>query len=441
MIEQKVKSNNFNPNNNIPHLNPNIEIYPFDVSSKLPKYLVVENSKKRLEISGQLYNILSLIDGKRTKHQIAEEFSSKTGKSCSAADIEKVIQDYLIPQGLIAGENGKNHNKGKSYLYFKIPFFSQELLRPITNILKIFFQPIIFKLCLLLITIEHTFLYTFFDKSDFTIKSLSGFDYFYIYLIFFISTLFHELGHSSACNYFGAKYGPIGFGLYLYFPVFYADVSDAWKLNRKQRIVIDLAGMYFQLLSTIILFVFYFMFKENSFIFSIFALDFIIVMSLNPLLRWDGYWLFSDIAGVPNLRKRARGILKYFVKKIFSRQAVPSPLILQIRTKEKYFLYFYAIVSNLFFIYFGYQILTFAPNLIVNYPKTLRKFGLCIYESVLAYDFNGALNALLIILFPTIILLMISIMIYRFLSTALRQVKRKIFLKKIGKTVSFNSET
>ena len=40
----------------------------------------------------------------------------------------------------------------------------------------------------------------------------------------------------------------MGVGLYLFRPVFYTDLSNAWKLNRKKRIVTDLGGIYFQVI-------------------------------------------------------------------------------------------------------------------------------------------------------------------------------------------------
>ena len=60
------------------------------------------------------------------------------------------------------------------------------------------------------------------------------------------SSFFHELGHASACKYFGVRHGGIGFGLYLNFPVLYTDVTEVWKLKRGERCVVNLAGVYFQ---------------------------------------------------------------------------------------------------------------------------------------------------------------------------------------------------
>lgn len=52
-------------------------------------------------------------------------------------------------------------------------------------------------------------------------------------LVFMLgSSLFHELGHASACKYYGIKHGGIGFGLYLNIPVLYTDVTEVWQLKR-----------------------------------------------------------------------------------------------------------------------------------------------------------------------------------------------------------------
>ena len=72
------------------------------------------------------------------------------------------------------------------------------------------------------------------------------------------SSFFHELGHASACKYFGVRHGGVGFGLYLTFPVLYTDVTEIWKLNRRQRCVVNWAGVYFQSYGLILLLVAFF---------------------------------------------------------------------------------------------------------------------------------------------------------------------------------------
>jgi len=60
-----------------------------------------------------------------------------------------------------------------------------------------------------------------------------------------VSVLFHECGHAAACRYGGARPGVIGAGVYLVWPAFYTNVTDAYQLSRAGRIRTDLGGVYF----------------------------------------------------------------------------------------------------------------------------------------------------------------------------------------------------
>jgi hypothetical protein len=47
-----------------------------------------------------------------------------------------------------------------------------------------------------------------------------------------VATAFHEIGHASACRFSGARPGEMGVGVYLIWPAFYCDVTDAYRLDR-----------------------------------------------------------------------------------------------------------------------------------------------------------------------------------------------------------------
>ena len=60
-----------------------------------------------------------------------------------------------------------------------------------------------------------------------------------------VATAFHEIGHASACRYCGARPGEMGVGVYLIWPAFYCDVTEAYRLDRRGRLRTDLGGVYF----------------------------------------------------------------------------------------------------------------------------------------------------------------------------------------------------
>lgn len=128
------------------------------------------------------------------------------------------------------------------------------------------------------------------------------------YVIYFGIFIAHELGHASATHRFGLLPGDIGFGFYLLFPVFYADVSVAWALDRTRRIIVNLGGIYFQLLlNGLFIGVAYAVPSTSLFISPLIILNSgVMLYSLNPFLRYDGYWIYSDLFNIPNLRKQSK---------------------------------------------------------------------------------------------------------------------------------------
>lgn len=120
-----------------------------------------------------------------------------------------------------------------------------------------------------------------------------------------VIALLHELGHAAACAWYGLAPGEIGFGLYLIFPAFYTDVNQAWKLTPARRAVVDAGGMYFQIILIALAVPLAHGLDDDPRIFAFILFNlYLIFHNLNPLFKMDGYWIFSDLAGLPNLHKR-----------------------------------------------------------------------------------------------------------------------------------------
>jgi len=121
------------------------------------------------------------------------------------------------------------------------------------------------------------------------------------YGLFVLSLAAHELGHATAGHYFCAKPGDIGITFYLIYPAFYSDVTSSWCLSRRQRMVVDLGGCYFQLLfgASLLLVCAWTHWIALKLAFE--AIVYSCLFSMNPVFKCDGYWLLSDLLGVSNL--------------------------------------------------------------------------------------------------------------------------------------------
>jgi putative peptide zinc metalloprotease protein len=129
-----------------------------------------------------------------------------------------------------------------------------------------------------------------------------------------VSSMFHELGHAAACRYGGARPGVIGVGLYLIWPAFYTDVTDSYRLSRAGRVRTDLGGIYFNLIFAVATFAAYAATGWEPLLVLVLFQHFEIVHQFLPVLRLDGYYVVSDLAGVPDLFNRVGPVARSIVR-------------------------------------------------------------------------------------------------------------------------------
>jgi putative peptide zinc metalloprotease protein len=124
------------------------------------------------------------------------------------------------------------------------------------------------------------------------------------------SAAFHECGHAAACRYGGARPGEIGFGLYLVFPAFYTDVTDSYRLGRAGRVRADLGGLHFNVLTVLALAGAHLATGSGVLLLTALLLQVQMLQQLIPVVRFDGYYVLSDLAGVPDLFARVGPVLR-----------------------------------------------------------------------------------------------------------------------------------
>jgi putative peptide zinc metalloprotease protein len=141
-----------------------------------------------------------------------------------------------------------------------------------------------------------------------------------IWLTLIILKVFHEFGHAFACKNYGGHVPEMGAYMILFTPCAYMDASASWGFTRKrERIFVCLAGMYVEVAIAAIA-VFVWAMSDGALVKSVaYNVIFLagavtVFFNINPLMRYDGYYILSDFVEVPNLRQRAQqhvlGILK-----------------------------------------------------------------------------------------------------------------------------------
>ncbi len=138
-----------------------------------------------------------------------------------------------------------------------------------------------------------------------------------LWILFPILKSLHELGHGFAVKAFGGEVHEMGVMLLVFTPVPYVDASSAWGFREKwHRVVVGAAGMIVEVFLASLAF-FVWLNVEPGLV-RLLAYNTMLISGIstllfnaNPLLRFDGYYIFSDFLEIPNLRSRANAYLCY----------------------------------------------------------------------------------------------------------------------------------
>ncbi len=133
--------------------------------------------------------------------------------------------------------------------------------------------------------------------------------------------LFHEFGHAAMTKRFGGEVHTMGIMLLVFTPIPYMDASAAWDFpQRYKRVLVGAAGMIFELFVAAIAF---FIWRASGpgvveqIAYNIMFLASVstVLFNANPLLRFDGYYILSDLVDVPNLHQGATRQARYTLER------------------------------------------------------------------------------------------------------------------------------
>jgi putative peptide zinc metalloprotease protein len=148
--------------------------------------------------------------------------------------------------------------------------------------------------------------------------------------IYVIVKSLHELGHALACKKWGAECHEIGVYFLMFTPCLYCNTTDSWKLSsRVKRALIAAAGIYIELIVATLGGLTWLMTTPESTL-HLLGANTMLICSLstvlvngNPLLRYDGYYVLSDLWGVPNLADQARECLRACISGWLTNRRLP----------------------------------------------------------------------------------------------------------------------
>lgn len=201
-----------------------------------------------------------------------------------------------------------------------------------------------------------------------------------------ITKIFHEFGHAVACRRMGASCFEGGLMLLFFAPCLYCDVSDARIIEKKsKRTVVMLGGVYFELiLATIAILIWAncdaVLVRNFLLNVAIIASVSTILVNLNPLMKFDGYYVFSEAAGIQNLSGKSQAAVRDYFRSLMFK--IPKTKIPKSRI-----ILGYGVASKVYrgFVYVGFFWLAYAISEQLGISAVVVGFGfLCCVAFVAA---------------------------------------------------------
>ena len=195
-----------------------------------------------------------------------------------------------------------------------------------------------------------------------------------LYLGFALIKACHEFGHAISCKRYGQGSGGgevhvMGIMLLVFTPVPYVDASSSWAFQNKwQRAIVGAAGMWVELAIASIAAVVWSTSGNPNIHALAFNMMFVasfstVVFNANQLLRYDGYYILSDLLEIPNLAQRSKDFMYYLVKRyVWGIERARNPAH---TSGEQIWLFLYAIASGIMRAVVSVSILLFVADKLI----------------------------------------------------------------------------
>ena len=193
----------------------------------------------------------------------------------------------------------------------------------------------------------------------------------------------HELGHAYAADRFACRVPMVGIAFMLMAPLPYADVTDAWRIrDRKQRITVDAAGVAVEFgIACLASFVWVFLPpglpRDITFLLATTSWMLSLAINLNPFMRFDGYYILSDLFGIDNLQDRSFALGRWALREALFGLGISCPEVRTSRMVPWLIAYAYAV--------WLYRLLLFTGIALLVYAYFFKALGMALFVFEIIY--------------------------------------------------------
>ncbi len=285
-----------------------------DSGFKVAPWLVRRSDGQVLQLSHLLYLIAEAADGTRDLAAIAEQVSEAYGRRVSSDNVDHLVNSRLRPLGVLASADGTSPKLQRSSqllaLNLRKGVVPPGAVNTVTAVLRPLFLPPVLLAVLVGIATADAWLFGMHGVAQAMRQLLYQPALLVVVLgLVIAAAALHECGHATGLRYGGGTPGVMGAGVYIVWPAFYTDVTDSYRLSKGGRLRTDLGGVYFNLIFMLGLFGVYAVTHLEPLLAVIALLHIEVLHQFMPFLRLDGYYIVSDLVGVPDLFARLKPTL------------------------------------------------------------------------------------------------------------------------------------
>jgi len=318
-------------------LNDELIFCPQKYGDKTFVHVEVPSTSRFFRIGYAEYVFISQFDGQTNSATALAVTAQSQGADAINEQKSREIIDWLLENGLAgfaseqAGIDASNADKNKASLLGKLnPFWLKiplgnpsKHLATATRYCQWLFHPLTILVSLAFIFAGLVTALTRWDEVFGGFQIWEANNWIWIIVCWVVLKIAHEFAHGITCRRFGGDVPETGIIFILFAPMAYVNVTSSWRFaSRWQRIAVAAAGMYVEFIIAACC-VFGLLNTDSPILQDI--LRNAIVMSglttllfnANPLMKFDGYFILSDLLQIPNLFENGSKSFRQNVSWIF----------------------------------------------------------------------------------------------------------------------------
>ncbi len=235
-----------------------------------------------------------------------------------------ISDDKLLYQRYEARQNAQRRARLMAFLFLRVPIWNPDaFLTRTVRLARPLYSRAFFILWLMLVICAGVTVIRNWERLTEPLQGLLATrNLILMWVTLVVLKVFHEFGHAYACKHFGGHVPEMGIFFILFTPCAYVDATASWGFSStRERLIVALGGMYVEsLIAALAVFVWAFTGPSvvNSLAYNVMLLASVVtaLFNINPLMRFDGYYILSDLTEVPNLRARSTRYVLNILKRM-----------------------------------------------------------------------------------------------------------------------------